>query len=122
VVDTLSIRRRPTDRLKHIAHLGVVTFGWSFTTNGLDVPGKPVRVELESPSGDVWTWGPEEAEDVVRGTAEDFCLTVARRRHMNDTNLEITGDVAVQWMSIAQAFAGPPEKCPEPGSFPKITK
>jgi len=32
----------------------------------------------------------------------------------------MTGDVAVQWMSIAQAFAGPPEKRPETGSFPKL--
>ena len=120
VVDTLGVRREPTDRLKHIAHLGVVTFGWSFTTNGMDVPTQPVRIELKSPSGDIWTWGPEEAGDVVRGAAEEFCLTVVRRRHVDDTHLEITGDIAVQWMSIAQAFAGPPEKRPESGSFPKL--
>jgi uncharacterized protein (TIGR03084 family) len=120
VVDTLGVRREPTDRLKHIAHLGVVTFGWSFTTNGMNVPTQPVRIELKSPSGDIWTWGPEEAGDVVRGAAEEFCLAVVRRRHVDDTHLEITGDVAIQWMSIAQAFAGPPEKRPEPGSFPKL--
>jgi uncharacterized protein (TIGR03084 family) len=120
VVDTVGVRREPTDRLKHIAHLGVVTFGWSFTTNGIDVPTDPVRVELSSPSGDIWTWGPEEAENIVRGNAEEFCLTVVRRRHVDDTHIEMIGDIAVQWMAIAQAFAGPPEERPKPGSFPKL--
>jgi len=120
VADTLGVRREPTDRLKHIAHLGNVTFGWSFTTNGKAVPENAVRVELNSPSGDIWTWGPEEADDVVRGTAEDFCLVVARRRHVDDTNLAVAGKLATEWIAIAQAFAGPPEKCPAPGSFPKI--
>lgn len=121
VADTLGVRRIPTDRLKHIAHLGVVTFGWSFTANGLAVPEQLVRVELKSPSGDIWSWGPDDAGDVVRGTAEEFCLAVVRRRHVKDTHLDITGDVANRWMSIAQAFAGPPEACPEPGRFSKIT-
>lgn len=120
VADTLAVRRTPSDRLKHIAHLGIVTFGWSFATNGLDVPALPVRVELDAPSGDVWSWGPDGADNVVRGTAEEFCLVIVRRRHVDDTNLDIRGEVAFQWMSVAQAFAGPPEKCPEPGSFPKI--
>lgn len=122
VADTLGVRRTPSDRLKHIAHLGMVTFGWSFTTHGLDIPPTPVRVELAGPSGDIWTWGPEEADNMVRGTAEDFCLVVVRRRHVEDTNLDITGETAKQWMTIAQAFAGPPEKCPEPGSFDRIDR
>ena len=120
VADTLGVRREPTDRLKHIAHLGNVTFGWSFTTNGKKVPSEPVRVELKSPSGDIWSWGPEEAANTVRGTAEEFCLVVVRRRHVDDTHLEVIGPVAEEWIAIAQAFAGPPEKCPDPGRFPKI--
>jgi uncharacterized protein (TIGR03084 family) len=29
IVDALGIRRKPTKRLRHIAHLGVSTLGWS---------------------------------------------------------------------------------------------
>jgi uncharacterized protein (TIGR03084 family) len=29
IVDALGIRRNPTKRLRHIAHLGVSTLGWS---------------------------------------------------------------------------------------------
>jgi hypothetical protein len=57
--------------------------------------------------------------NVVRGDAEEFCLVVVRRRHVDDTGLSYTGPVATQWLSIAQAFAGPPEPAPSPGSHPK---
>ncbi|MBW2086362.1 MAG: TIGR03084 family protein, partial [Deltaproteobacteria bacterium] len=88
----------------------------------MDVPKNPVRVELTSPSGELWAWGPDKAQDVVRGSAEDFCLAVCQRRHVADTDIATEGDVAAQWMLVAQAFAGPPATGPEPGRFPKKKK
>ena len=44
----------------------------------------------------------------VEGTALDFCLVVTQRRHHRDTALSVQGPLAVQWLDIAQAFAGPP--------------
>ncbi len=67
-----------------------------------------MRVELEAPGGDRWTWGDQELKDVVAGPAEDFCLVVTQRRHLDDTALTVRGPLAAEWMSIAQAFAGPP--------------
>ncbi|MBL7173158.1 MAG: TIGR03084 family protein [Desulfobacteraceae bacterium] len=115
VVDTLGIERGPTDRLRHVVHIGVTTFGWSYVNRGLEVPDVAVRLELISPSGDLWTWGPEDASDSIKGQAEDFCLVVVQRRHMDDTRLEVKGDVARNWMLVAQAFAGPPVDRPKPG-------
>jgi uncharacterized protein (TIGR03084 family) len=120
VVDTLGLRREPTDRLRHVAHIGVTTFGWSHVNRGLEVPDTVVRVELRSPSGDLWTWGPEDATQSIQGPAEDFCLVVVQRRHVDDTSLEVNGDVARNWMLIAQAFAGPAVTGPKPGE--RITK
>jgi uncharacterized protein (TIGR03084 family) len=117
VADVLKIRRVPGERLRHIAHLGVRTFGWSFTVHNLPVPDKQVRVELTAPSGSIWSWGPENAADLVRGPAEDFCLVVTQRRNVADTRLEVNGDAAVRWMSLAQAFAGPPDNGPPQGMF-----
>jgi uncharacterized protein (TIGR03084 family) len=108
IVDGLDVNRTPTDRLRHIAFLGVRTMGWSFTINGIDVPPETVRVSLNAPSGDQWLWNEDSTHNVVSGDAEDFCLVVTQRRHVSDTSLEVTGPVAEQWMSIAQAFAGPP--------------
>ena len=119
IVDALGLKRNPTDRLRHIAHLGARTMGWSYANRQMEVPETPVRVELTGPSGDLWTWGPEEAKDIVKGPAEDFCLVVVQRRHVADTNLIVEGETAKQWMSIAQIYAGPPTDGRKPGMFPK---
>ena len=119
IVDALGIRRKPTDRLRNIAHIGVSTLGWSYTNREMEVPDTPVRVELTGPSGDMWSWGPEEAKDMVKGPAEDFCLVVVQRRHVADTDLIINGETAQQWMSIAQVYAGPPTEGRKPRKFLK---
>ena len=51
----------------------------------------------------------------MRGTAQDFCLVVTQRRHVQDTGLQLRGEVARQWMALAQCFAGPPADGPAPG-------
>lgn len=108
VADALGVTREPTHRLKHVAHIAVRTFGWSFVVNGLPVPPEPVRVELVSPDGDAWTWGPEDAENRITGPALDFCLLATQRRHRDDLAVAVVGEAARAWVPIAQAFAGPP--------------
>ena len=117
IVDTVGAERPPTDRLRHIAQLGVITRAWSYVNRRMEAPAGEVDVTLESPSGDEWTWGPGDAGYSVRGPAEDFCLVVTQRRHVDDTRLEVNGDVARDWLVRAQAFAGPPTNGPEPRSF-----
>jgi len=116
VYDTLGVRVEPTDRLRHVAHISVGTRGWSYMNRGLTPPETPVHVELTGPSGDVWSWGPEDAADSVRGTALDFCLVATQRRNLADTSLVVEGAAAEEWMGIAQAFAGPPTDTRAPGS------
>ncbi|WP_329570241.1 TIGR03084 family metal-binding protein [Kitasatospora sp. NBC_01266] len=108
VAEALGVERKPSARLRHIAHLGVRTLGFAFSAHGLPVPTEPVRVELAGPGGEAWTWGPEEAADRVAGPALDFCLLVTQRRHPDDLALTVTGPVATGWLPIAQVFAGPP--------------
>ena len=71
------------------------------------MPTAPIRVELAAPDGGTWTWGPDDAADRVVGPALDFCLVVTQRRHLADTAVAATGPVATEWMSFAQAYAGP---------------
>ncbi len=117
VYDVLGRRRSASPGLRHIAHLGVSTFGWSFSVRGLEVPDTPVRVELTSPAGEPWVWGDAASVEAIAGVAEDFCLVVTQRRHVDDTDLVLTGDTARQWMLVAQAFAGPPDNGPPAGTF-----
>jgi uncharacterized protein (TIGR03084 family) len=109
--------RVPTDRLRHVAQIGVRALPWSFSVHGRPRPDVPVRVELTLPSGAPWAAGPEDAADLVRGTALDFCLVVTQRRHPDDVSLAVSGPVAEEWISIAQAFAGPPGAGRRPGQF-----
>jgi uncharacterized protein (TIGR03084 family) len=117
VADALGVVRVPTDRLRHVAFIGVRTVANSYQAHGLAVPDVPVRVELGAPSGETWPFGPDDAADVVRGPALDFCLAVTQRRHIDDLDLDVEGPVATEWLSIAQAFAGPPGSGRTPGQF-----
>jgi uncharacterized protein (TIGR03084 family) len=107
VADALGALRRPTARLRHVAHLGVRARPFSYLVRGRDVPDTPIRVELVAPDGERWVWG-DDAVDSIRGSALDFCLVVTQRRNVADTGLEVEGASAADWMAIAQAFAGPP--------------
>ncbi|AKS31603.1 TIGR03084 family metal-binding protein [Mycolicibacterium goodii] len=108
VADTLGVTRPATDRLRSIAHIGVRTRDFAFTVHGLTPPAEPFRVELRGPSGDLWVWGPQDAAQRVTGSAEDFCLLVTQRRARSVLDVRATGADAQTWLTIAQAFAGPP--------------
>ncbi len=119
IIDALGLSPVATDRLRHIADLGVRTLPNSFRVRGRPVPTAPVRVELTGPhERGIWSWGAPEATNHVTGPALDFCLVVTQRRHLLDTRLAVVGDVATEWMAVAQAFAGPPGEGRRPGQFP----
>ena len=105
VADTFGITRAPTERLRHVAHIGVRARPFSYLLHGLELPLEDVRVVLAAPGGGSWEWGASDSQ-VVSGPALDFCLVVTQRRHRADTALVIEGDGARQWIDIAQAFAG----------------
>ena len=108
VADALGVVRESTDRLRHVAHLGVRTRDFAFLIRDLPVPVEPFRVELSAPSGAIWTWGPEDAAQRVTGPALDFCLLVTQRRPRVALDVAAVGSDAERWLDIAQAFAGPP--------------
>jgi uncharacterized protein (TIGR03084 family) len=108
VAEALGVEPEPSDRIRHVAHIGVRTRNFAFAVHSLEAPTDEFRVELRSPSGEVWEWGPADAAQSVRGPAYDFCLRVTQRRHRDDLDLTAVGPDADRWLDIAQAFAGPP--------------
>lgn len=108
VAEALGVVRPPTDRLRHVARLGVRTRDFAFGVHGLTPPEDEFRVELTAPSGAVWSYGPPGAAQRVTGPALDFCLLVTQRAHRADLALTARGPDADRWLGIAQAFAGPP--------------
>ena len=116
IYDLKQVTREATDRIKHIATIGVRTFAWTFVNRKEDVPGEPPYIRLTAPSGDIWQWNEENTTDSVKGSALDFCQVVTQTRNVADTTLEVRGPVATKWMSVAQCFAGPAVDPPAPGT------
>ncbi len=116
IYDMLGLQRSDADRIKDIAMLGINTFGWCFSIRGLRVPDAPPHVRLTLPSGAIWQWFAESEENLIEGSATEFCQVTTQVRNISDTNLKLHGPTATQWMAIAQCFAGPPENPPASGS------
>jgi uncharacterized protein (TIGR03084 family) len=108
VADALGVSRPATARLRSIAHIGFRTRDFAFAVHGLAAPADPFVVELRAPDGTSWSWGPADAPQRVSGSAEDFCMLVTQRRPRAELDVTAEGADAQQWLTIAQAFAGPP--------------
>ena len=121
VGDALNVAVTFSSRLRHVAHIGVRSRAFAFAANSQQVPTTEPYVELHTPSGDVWTWGDSQSDDIVRGPALGFCQLVTQRRHIDDTGVTAEGEGAIAWMKIAQAFAGPPGRGRAPGQFTVAT-
>lgn len=115
VFDLLGVERSESDRIKNIVVLGVNTFAFSFTLRGKTPPPEMPALTLTSPSGETWEYGVSSAGQIT-GSAIGFAQAVTQTRHYADTDLKVSGDLAIEWMENAQCFAGPPEPVPARGS------
>ena len=121
IYDLLGVERAEQDRIKNVAVIGINTFGWTFINRKLDVPDPMPHVRLTAPSGAIWEWNETNDTDRIDGSAVGFCQVVTQTRNIADTDLQVTGDIADRWMSMAQCFAGPPEEPPASGTRFKQT-
>jgi uncharacterized protein (TIGR03084 family) len=109
IADALGAVRTPTARLRHVARIGVRARNFAYAARHLPPPAEEFRVELRAPDGTEWAYGPAGAGQRVTGDALEFCLLVTQRAHRDDLpTLRAEGADADRWLSLAQAFAGPP--------------
>ncbi len=106
--DAADAEPEDTDRLRHVALLAYMARPYAYQANGIKMPETPLRIELVLPSGNPWSQGPEDAKNLIRGQAGEFCRVAVRRRHWQDMNLEIEGEEARRYIEIAQTYAGLP--------------
>jgi uncharacterized protein (TIGR03084 family) len=114
--DLLGVVRKEYDSIRNIVFLGNSTFAWAFLNRGLQVPGSVPFLRLTAPSGSLWEFNESSTTECITGEAAEFCQVVTQVRNVRDTLLQVVGETANSWMSIAQSFAGPPEDPPPPGS------
>ena len=83
VCDALGVRRVPTDRLRHIAHLGVRARPFSYVVRGREVP--PGRIEVVSAATPRWGRDRREAVAVApdRSGFPAGCENPSRARRAN---------------------------------------
>jgi uncharacterized protein (TIGR03084 family) len=117
IADALGITREWDDRLGFLVGFAVRTKDFGYLSRGEEPPAEEFRFEITAPSGKRWDFGPEDATQRISGPAVDFCLLVTRRRHHEDLALTASGDLAVRWLEIAQAYRGPAGTGREPGQF-----
>jgi uncharacterized protein (TIGR03084 family) len=103
ILNTLGKEIVDTARLRHIAWLGWATLPYAFSLND-DEYDDPVRVEVTGPAYARWVFGPDDAADVVRGTAAEWCRLVVGRLNPAKSGLKATGPTAERALEVAGIF------------------
>lgn len=119
IIDALGLASTHTDRLGHVVWFGAHTRDFGYRAHGFEPPATRFRFEITAPSGALWAFGPEDAEQRVSGPAVDFCLLVTCRRHRDDVDVKAVGREADRWLGIAQSYPGPAGTGRTPGQFRK---
>lgn len=91
-----------TQRIRHVCWLGWKSLPHSFKMAGLDF--EPVRVEVIGPGYAKWVYGPEDTDNLVKGSASDWARLSVRRIHLEETRLKVSGDAAEHAVRVVQAY------------------
>jgi uncharacterized protein (TIGR03084 family) len=103
ITGPLGIDYPDTDRLRHIAWLGHATLPYAFGLAGLEPA--PVRCELTGPGGEVWQYGPADAESSITGAAGAFCRVGAQRLAPEDSGLVTSGPHGSAALGVLRNYA-----------------
>ena len=99
---TLGIEVEDTPRIRHVCWLGWKTLPYAFKEAGEDY--EPVRIEVIGPGYSKWIYGPEDTDQLIKGSASDWARIVVRRAKPKDTRLKVTGEHAETAMQVARAY------------------
>lgn len=116
VYDVLGLKRENADRIKNICFIGIQTYGFCHKIRNIEPPKPKPFIKLTAPSGDIWIWNDPQDDNAIIGDADQFAQVVTQTRNIADVSLDVIGDIANNWMQIAQCFAGAPEDPPKAGS------
>jgi uncharacterized protein (TIGR03084 family) len=95
-----------TDRLRHIAWICSNALPYAFGVAKVKPPeGHTLRIDVAGPSGDVWSFGPDDATDRITGPAGQWCrLAVQRITRDQAPDLQGDGPLADLALTHARAF------------------
>jgi len=93
-----------TGRLRHVAWLAHRTLPYALSLAGQ--PPVPVRCEVTAPDGgEVWRFGPPDAESAITGPAGAFCRVAVRRLDADESGLRTSGPHGATAARALRTFA-----------------
>lgn len=113
IYDALGMDPLVEDRIASTLFLSWQARANAYRINNLELTDIPMYLELELPSGKLWTKGDPSAKNFIKGSAKEWALVSIRRRNWMDTDLEVFGEEARRYATVVQTFAGWAEKAPE---------
>jgi uncharacterized protein (TIGR03084 family) len=106
--DALGIEVKATDRLRSVAWLITRALPYAFSISQTPMPtDRSLRVELAATiDGEKreWSFGPDDATDIIRGDALEFCRLGVQRCKRTDTSLMFEGSFADAALDRLRAY------------------
>jgi uncharacterized protein (TIGR03084 family) len=104
ITDPLGIDFPDTDRLRHIAWLAHRTLPYALSRAG-EGPAA-VRCSLTAPDEvTTWTFGPDDADSEITGSAGAFCRVAAQRLDPADSDLRAAGPHGAAALRVVRTYA-----------------
>lgn len=103
----LGVEPVDTARMRHVCHLGYRTLPYAFQFAGREMPASldQLRLSLVGPDGSPWSFGPDDAPQVVTGSAGEWARLCVRRLARADAlTLEAEGPLADAALEVAKAY------------------
>jgi uncharacterized protein (TIGR03084 family) len=105
IADGVGISLRPNEGLRNIARLAWRTLPYAFSAAGRSMQG-PVAFDLRGPSGEIWSFLPDEpALTTISGPAIDLCEVAARRKDASATALLGVGPDVDDVLTLVRTYA-----------------
>lgn len=98
----MKVEVEDTPRIRHVCWLGWKALPYNFKAANEDYT--PVRVEVIGPGYAKWVYGPEDAENVIKGSAADFARLAVDRMDRSKSRLKIKGDAAEIAVKVVRAY------------------
>lgn len=93
-----------TSRIRHVAWLAHRMLPYAFAEAGEEYPEGGIRLELMGPRYARWVYGPEDAPDVIKGVAGEWCRIAVRRLDSEATSLKAEGENAEKALKVARTY------------------
>lgn len=93
-----------TSRIRHVAWLAHRMLPYAFAEAGEAYPETGIRLELMGPSYARWVYGPEDATDVIKGLAGEWCRIAVHRMDAAAASLKTEGDKAETAIKVVRTY------------------